>query len=89
MLRVTNARVHIIPKGEGKLRALAAATIEGAIVIRDLRVFEGEKGLFVAMPSRTSTTGECQEIVYPLTEAMHNEIRQKVLAEYAKEKGTR
>ncbi len=78
---ITDVRIKKV-SGEGKMRAVAAIVIDDAFVVRDLRVIEGQNGLFVAMPSRKSADGEYHDIAHPITAEAREMIQAKVLKEY-------
>ena len=66
--------------GDGNLRAFVDVTIENAFAIHGIRVVEGSKGLFVAMPSEKGRDGEYREIVHPVTKEAREELNRVVLA---------
>ena len=75
-MRVTDVRVRRIAR-EGKMRAVVSITIDNVFVVHDIKVIEGEKGLFIAMPSKKSVDGEYRDIAHPInseTRAMLEEI---------------
>ena len=63
-MNITDVRVRKIAK-EGKMRAVVSITIDDEFVVHDIKVIEGEKGLFIAMPSRKSSDGEYRDIAHP------------------------
>ena len=65
-MNITDVRVRKIAK-EGKMRAVVSITIDDEFVVHDIKVIEGEKGLFIAMPSRKSSDGENRDIAHPLS----------------------
>ena len=82
-MQVTNVRVRRIAK-EGKMKAVVSITIDQVFVVHDIKVIEGEKGLFIAMPSKKSADGEFRDIAHPIiteTRAMRERI---ILDEYEK-----
>ena len=62
-MQITDVRVRRIEK-EGKMRAIVSITIDNEFVIHDIKVIEGEKGLFIAMPSRKAADGEYRDIAH-------------------------
>lgn len=80
-MEVTEVRLRRV-ESKGKLRALASITLDGELVIRDLRVVEGEHGLFVTMPSRRVKDGEFQDVAFSLTTALREAIAEAVLNHY-------
>ena len=64
-MNITDVRVRKVAK-EGKMKAVVSITIDEEFVVHDIKVIEGEKGLFIAMPSRKATDGEYRDIALPL-----------------------
>ncbi|MBO5503603.1 MAG: septation regulator SpoVG [Lachnospiraceae bacterium] len=64
-MEITDVRVRRIAK-EGKMKAVASITIDNEFVVHDIKVIEGEKGLFIAMPSKKSADGEYRDIAHPI-----------------------
>ena len=62
-MQITDVRIRKVEK-EGKMKAVVSITIENEFVVHDIKVIEGEKGLFIAMPSRKASDGEYRDIVY-------------------------
>jgi stage V sporulation protein G len=65
-----------------KVKAIASITIDDQFVVHDLRVVEGEKGLFVAMPSRKLPSGDFRDIAHPINSETRERIQAAVIAEY-------
>jgi len=76
--------IRIFPVDEEKLKAYATMTIDNCFVIRDLKVIKGNKGLFVAMPSKKRKDGTFKDIAHPLDNETRNIVESKVLEEYDK-----
>ena len=68
---ITDVRVKKITK-EGKMKAIASITIENEFVVHDIKVIEGEKGLFIAMPSKKSLDGEYRDIAHPINSSTND-----------------
>ena len=84
-MHVTDVRVRRIAR-EGKMRAVVSITIDNVFVVHDIKVIEGEKGLFIAMPSKKSADGEYRDIAHPInseTRSMREEIILKSYEESA------
>ena len=64
-MEVTDVRVRKVDK-EGKMKAIVSITFDEEFVVHDIKVIEGEKGLFIAMPSRKTTDGEYRDIAHPI-----------------------
>ena len=67
-MQITDVRVRRIEK-EGKMKAIVSITLDNEFVIHDIKVIEGEKGLFIAMPSRKAADGEYRDIAHPINSA--------------------
>ena len=64
-MTITDVRVRKITK-EGKMKAVVSITLDDEFVVHDIKVIEGEKGLFIAMPSKKSADGEYRDIAHPI-----------------------
>ena len=64
-MQITDVRVRMVAK-EGKMKAIVSMTLDNEFVVHDIKVIEGEKGLFIAMPSRKSADGEYRDIAHPI-----------------------
>lgn len=82
-MNITEVRVRKV-NGDGKLKAFASITIDNAFVVHDLKVIEGKKGYFVAMPSRKTTNGEFKDTAHPIVTETREKIQAAVLNEFDK-----
>lgn len=82
-MQITDVRVRKITK-EGKMRAIVSITIDDEFVIHDIKVIEGDKGLFIAMPSKKATDGEYRDIAHPINSATREKIQSIILDRYQK-----
>ena len=64
-MTITDVRVRKVAK-DGKMKAVVSITLDEAFVVHDIKVIEGEKGLFIAMPSRKTADGEYRDIAHPI-----------------------
>ena len=80
-MNITDVRVRVIAK-EGKMKAIASITIGDEFVVHDIKVIEGENGLFIAMPSKKAADGEYRDIAHPIKPETRAEIQRLILAEY-------
>ena len=80
-MQITDVRVRKVTK-EGKMRAVVSITIDDVFVVHDIKVIEGEKGLFIAMPSRKATDGEYRDIAHPINSATRERIQNIILQKY-------
>ena len=80
-MHVTDVRVRRIAR-EGKMRAVVSITIDNVFVVHDIKVIEGEKGLFIAMPSKKSADGEYRDIAHPINSETRNMLESIILKSY-------
>ena len=78
---ITDVRVRRVAK-DGKMKAVVSITIDNEFVIHDIKVIEGDKGLFIAMPSRKSADGEYRDIAHPINSETRTKIQDLILAKY-------
>ena len=81
-MQITDVRVRKIEK-EGKMKAIVSITIDNEFVVHDIKVIEGEKGLFIAMPSRKAADGEYRDIAHPINSGARDMIQSVILERYA------
>ncbi|MCR4750267.1 MAG: septation regulator SpoVG [Lachnospiraceae bacterium] len=84
-MKITDVRVRKISK-ESKMRAIVSITIDDEFVVHDIKVIEGEKGLFIAMPSKKATDGEYRDIAHPINSSTRDNIQRIILEAYEKAK---
>ena len=80
-MQITDVRVRKVAK-EGKMKAVVSITIDDEFVVHDIKVIEGEKGMFIAMPSRKATDGEYRDIAHPINSATRDKIQKIILDKY-------
>ena len=80
-MNITDVRVRRVAK-EGKMKAVVSITIDEEFVVHDIKVIEGEKGLFIAMPSCKATDGEYRDIAHPINSATREKIQNIILEKY-------
>jgi stage V sporulation protein G len=80
-VNITDVRVRKVNTA-GKMRAIASITFDDAFVVRDIRVIEGQKGLFVAMPSRKAPDGQFRDIAHPVTQEARDMIEDAIISVY-------
>lgn len=82
-MQVTDVRLRRV-NTEGRMRAIASITIDHEFVVHDIRVIDGNNGLFVAMPSKRTPDGEFRDIAHPISSQTREKIQSAVLTEYDK-----
>ena len=82
-MNTTDVRVRKISK-EGKMKAVVSVTIDDEFVVHDIKVIEGDKGLFIAMPSRRSSDGEYRDVAHPINTSTRERLQAVILEAYEK-----
>ena len=80
-MQITDVRIRKVEK-EGKMKAVVSITTDEEFVVHDIKVIEGEKGLFIAMPSRKAADGEYRDIAHPINSDTRNMIQTLILEQY-------
>lgn len=80
-LEITDVRVRKI-RGDGKMKAVASVTFNNSFVVHDIKVIEGQNGLFIAMPSRKTPAGEYRDIAHPINSDMRGKLQGVILEQY-------
>lgn len=81
---ITEVRIRLMKRDEGKLKGVASVTIDNCFVVHDVKVIEGTDDYFIAMPSKKTPEGEYKDIVHPLNSDTRNRLKDAVLAEFRK-----
>ena len=77
-MQITDVRIRKVEK-EGKMKAVVSITIDEEFVVHDIKIIEGEKGLFIAMPSRKAADGEYRDIAHPINSETRERIQRLIL----------
>ena len=80
-MQITDVRIRKVEK-EGKMKAVVSITIDEEFVVHDIKVIEGDKGLFIAMPSRKAADGEYRDIAHPINSDTRERIQTLILQIY-------
>ena len=80
-MQITDVRIRKVAK-EGTRKAVVSITIDNEFVVHGIKVIEGEKGLFIAMPSRKAADGEYRDIAHPINSDTRNMIQTLILEQY-------
>lgn len=81
-MQITDVRVRKVAAKEGKLKAVVSITIDNEFVVHDIKVIEGEKGLFIAMPSRRSSDGEYRDTAHPINSETRERLQKLILEKF-------
>ncbi len=85
-MNITDVHVRKI-NHEGKMKAIVSVTIDDVFVVHDIKVIDGEKGLFIAMPSKKAADGEYRDIAHPINSATREMLQNLILSAYEKALG--
>lgn len=80
-MRITDVRVRKI-NSEGKMKAIVSVTFDDCFVVHDIKIIEGQNGLFIAMPSRKMPDGEFKDIAHPINSDTRNVVAEAVFRAY-------
>ena len=86
-MKITDVRVRKISE-EGKMKAIVSVTFDDEFVVHDIKIIDGQNGLFIAMPSRKMADGEFRDIAHPINATTRQKIQEAVFAEYEKSLAT-
>ena len=84
MMKITSVSVRKITKENSRLRGIASVLLDDSFAVHDIRIIEGDNGLFIAMPSRKTATGEYKDVCHPINPDVRTEFTKAVLEEYNK-----
>jgi stage V sporulation protein G len=80
-MEITDIRVRKVA-GEGKLKAYVTVTFDECFVVHNVKIIEGKSGVFIAMPSRKTRTGEYKDVAHPINPDFRSELQKKILEKY-------
>ena len=81
-MQITDVRVRRFEKEGNRMKGIATVTLDNCFIVTDIRIIDGEKGLFIAMPSRKTATGEYKDIAHPLDQETRNMFQDAIMEEY-------
>lgn len=82
-MEVTDVRIRKVTD-EGKMKAIVSITFDDEFVVHDIKIIEGQNGLFIAMPSRKMSEGDFRDIAHPILSETRNKIKDAIFTEYKK-----
>lgn len=85
-MNITEVRIRLVKKDEGKMKAVASITIDDCFVVHDVKIIEGTEDFFIAMPSKKTPDGEYKDIVHPLNTETREMLKKVILEEFDKVK---
>ena len=80
-MQITDIRIRKV-NSEGKLKAYVTVTFDNCFVVHNVKVIEGKTGVFIAMPSRKTKTGDYKDVAHPINSEFRNELQKKILDAY-------
>jgi stage V sporulation protein G len=80
-MELTDIRIREIT-GEGKLKAYVTVTFDNCFVVHNVKIIEGKTGVFIAMPSRKTRTGDYKDVAHPIHPEFRAEMQRKILEKY-------
>ena len=84
-MQINDVRIRKI-SAEGKMKAIVSVTFDNEFVVHDIKVIEGQNGLFIAMPSRKTPDGEFKDIAHTINTSTREKIQEAILSEYERVK---
>ena len=81
-MKITSVTVKKIEKENSRMKGIASVLIDDCFAVHDIRIIEGDNGLFIAMPSRKTANGEYKDVAHPISPEFRTELQDKILAEY-------
>ena len=83
-MKITSVTVRKFERDGNRMKGIATVVIDDAFAIHDIRIIEGDNGLFIAMPSRKTATGEYKDIAHPINTDVRTMFQDAILEEYNK-----
>ena len=81
-MKITSVNVRKIEKDGSRMKGIASVLLDDAFAVHDIRIIEGDNGLFIAMPSRKTATGEYKDVCHPINPDVRSEFTDAILEEY-------
>lgn len=82
-MNITNVRIRKI-SDDGKMRAVASITLDDEFVVHDIKIIDGQNGLFIAMPSKKMSDGAFRDVTHPICSEVRNQIKEQIFQAYEK-----
>ena len=84
VMQITSVTVRKIEKDGSRMKGIATVLLDDAFAVHDIRVIEGDNGLFIAMPSRKTATGGYRDIAHPINPDVRKQFEDAIIEEYNK-----
>lgn len=82
-INITDVRIRKI-SDDGKMRAVASITLDDEFVVHDIKIIDGQNGLFIAMPSKKMSDGAFRDVAHPICSEVRNQIKEQIFQAYEK-----
>ena len=82
-MNITDIRIRKLENGD-KMKAVASVTFDGEFVVHDIKIIDGQNGLFIAMPSKKVGEGTFKDIAHPLSSEVRDSLKEAILSAYDK-----
>ena len=83
-MKITSVSIRRAEKEDSRMKAIASVLIDDEFAVHDIRIIEGTKGLFIAMPSRKTSTGGYRDIAHPISQEVRTMFEKAILDAYEK-----
>ena len=83
-MNITDVRIRKVDK-EGKMKAVVSITIDNEFAVHDIKIIEGEKGVFIAMPSRKNAEGAYRDVAHPIKSDTRTQLQEMIMEKYREE----
>ena len=81
-MKITSVNVRKIEKEGSRMKGIASVLLDDSFAVHDIRIIEGEKGLFIAMPSKKTPTGDYRDIAHPINPEVRSMFEEAILKAY-------
>ena len=83
-MEITSVKIRMVEREGSRMKGIASVVVDNAIAIHDIRIIEGDNGLFIAMPSRKTPVGEYKDIAHPINQEVRTMFEKAILDAYDK-----
>ena len=81
-MKITSVNVHRIQKEGSRMKGIASVLLDDSFAVHDIRIIEGDKGLFIAMPSKKTNSGEYRDVAHPINPEVRAMFEEEILKAY-------
>ena len=82
VMKITSVNVHRIQKEGSRMKGIASVLLDDSFAVHDIRIIEGDKGLFIAMPSKKTNSGEYRDVAHPINPEVRAMFEEEILKAY-------